>query len=169
MKIDLTAKYVKSVLDYDPETGIFTWTKTGSGIIRKIAGSKNSYGYINIGINRKIYRANRLAWLIIAGEWPKNFIDHINGIKDDNRWCNLREATNTQNKQNGGVYKNNNSGTKGVYYHKGNKKYFARITVNKEDIHLGYYEKKKGAIKIRKEAELKYFGKFAPQKEVDNG
>lgn len=135
----ITQAILKSKLSYIPEAGIFTKVLKVSGRV-KIAGTKNN-GYIAIAINKKVYSAHRLAWLYMTGEWPKYMIDHINGIRDDNRFCNLREATNSENQMNRGIPKNNTSGFKGVCWHKQNCKWVAQIKINGKLTHLGCFEK----------------------------
>jgi HNH endonuclease len=98
----LTLKCLREVLDYNPETGIFTW-KVSRGRLAKAysqAGTKNAKGYIEIKVFGKTMKAHRLAWLFTHGISPVDQIDHINMIKDDNRIINLREATQVQNMQN---------------------------------------------------------------------
>lgn len=92
----------------------------------------------------------------MTGEFPEGQIDHVNQIKTDNRFENLREVTNTINHQNIQLQKNNKSGVHGVGFHKTTKKWRACIKVNGKLIHLGLYSEKDLAIKARKEAEVKY-------------
>jgi hypothetical protein len=91
----------------------------------------------------------------------KLFVDHINGNKADNRKNNLRLVTASQNLMNTKLRSDNTSGYKGVYYNKKNNKRYARITVNKKIINLGSFKNKEDAIKIRKDAEEKYFGEYS--------
>src|SRR6266550_6520341 len=113
----LTAERLRELLDYDAETGVFRWRhKRGNGC--KAAGSIAGFPderYIRIGIARRTYRAHRLAWLWMTSHWPDEEIDHINGVKSDNRWSNLRGATRAQNMRNQGPRKDNTLGVKGVY------------------------------------------------------
>jgi len=159
----LTQEYLKQILSYNPDTGIWVWQKSLALQIKigQQAGTILKSGYRHIRINYKHYKAYRLAWLYMTGEWPKEQIDHINGIKDDNRWCNLREATTQQNGWNSKKPKNNTSGYKGISWNKKSKKWTVFIQVNKKNKYLGGYETKKEAIQIRKEATAKYHGEFA--------
>lgn len=91
----------------------------------------------------------------------KLFVDHINGNKADNRKNNLRFVTASQNLMNTKLRSDNVSGYKGVYYNKKNNRWYARITVNKKTINLGSSKDKEDAIKMRKEAEEKYFGEYS--------
>ena len=87
-------------------------------------------------------------------------IDHVNGDPSDNRLCNLREATKSQNMMNIGKIKSNTSGVRGVGWSKASQKWRAYIRVNKKDIHLGLFESIEDAKKARVEAAIKYHGEF---------
>ena len=154
----LTQAQLKSVLNYDQDTGIFTWLVKISKKIKigDIAGSKAN-GYKIIRLNNKQYYAHRLAWLYIAGEWPKNEIDHINNIKIDNRIKNLRDVSSSKNKQNKiKAQKNSTSGFLGVSWHKAKNKWRARIRVNKKELVLGYFDDKEIAYQTYLNAKRKY-------------
>lgn len=132
---------LKEHLNYDSDTGFLDWiSPSGNGDSKSLAGCEHHTGYIYIRLGGSIYPAHRLAWLYMTGKWPENQIDHINGIKNDNRFCNLREATMSNNMMNRGIFKNNTSGFKGVSY-KG-KKWRARCTVNKKQYNLGIFSTK---------------------------
>ena len=140
----LTQDYLMQCLTYEPDTGNFRWKLPTSKrrIYGAIAGSIDKHpdsGYVIIRINNKGYRAHRLAWLYFYGEVPKNQIDHINGIKTDNRIFNLRKATHGQNCMNRTVQKNNKSGYKGVCYMKKHNKWRARIGFNGMKIDIGLF------------------------------
>ena len=158
----LTQNELKLVLNYNPETGIFTWiVNKGKIKIGDIAGCLNPKGYLKIKINYNQYFAHRLAFLYMTGEWPKEQIDHININKSDNRWCNLREANNGQNQSNALVYKSNKIGIKGVRWQKHHKKYEARLRFNKKTMSLGYYDDVEDAAKAYKNAAKFYHKEFA--------
>lgn len=134
----ITQTELQSQLHYNTETGIFTWIKSKKGIFANtIAGTKRKNGYIIICINQKDYRAHRLAWLYMHGYIPE-YIDHINGVKDDNCLSNLRPATKQQNAYNSKVKSTNTSGVKGVCYNKEKNKWKAYIKANSKQIHLLY-------------------------------
>ena len=93
MAKQLDQAYLRSILHYCPDTGVFTWASSRQGILPgRVAGSLAANGYINIGIDRKIYFAHRLAFLWMLGKFPENQVDHINRVKTDNRWSNLRDV-----------------------------------------------------------------------------
>jgi len=102
----VTHSELKTILHYDPKTGIFTWKIKISKktLIGSIAGHLGHKGYIKIVIKGKGYRANRLAWFYMTGEWPENLVDHVNRIRNDNRWVNLRDITNKENIANSSRY-----------------------------------------------------------------
>lgn len=163
---DITQAQLKQILNYDPETGIFTW-KINSGRHGRIksgtiAGSdKQKNGYIEINFNGSLHKAHRLAVLYMTGDHPINEVDHINGIRIDNRWSNLREATLQQNKENLKIYATNTSGFPGVTWHKRVKKWQARISKGTIRLHLGYFDDKQGAHEKYIEAK-KEIHKFQP-------
>lgn len=137
----LSIEELKEILHYDPKTGIFTYIKRRGRKIRQgtTAGGTVYGGYIGIGINGKYYLAHRLAWLYMTGEMPKQFIDHINGNRADNRFCNLREVSNTENIQNQTkAHKGSKTGYLGVYAE--GKRFFARVKVNGVIHHLGTHD-----------------------------
>src|SRR6266436_553333 len=101
----------KQLLEYNPESGEFFWRISSRGArAGDLAGSVYGNGYRYIQINDLDYRAGRLAWFFMTSEDPLDFIDHKNGLRDDNRFENLRVATNSQNQANRGTPSNNTSG-----------------------------------------------------------
>lgn len=97
----LTQETLKQYVNYDPATGIFiSLVNRGPCTIGSQLGSVCLHGYITFMIYRKSYKAHRLAWLYVHGEWPSKLMDHINGNKTDNRIENLRLVSSRQNNQN---------------------------------------------------------------------
>lgn len=154
----ITYDRLVQVLNYDPETGIFTWRKSLSPYapIGRVSGTLKMRGYVGIRVDKKDYLAHRLAWLYVYGYLPENPIDHINRVKDDNRITNLREVSATCNMRNRGVTRNNTSGVVGVRWRKDKKIWLAYIKVDGKLFELGSYKDKGDAVQARWEAEVKY-------------
>lgn len=141
MKHELTAERLREVLNYDPNTGVFTWRiSKGPSRSGSVAGSINKTGYWHLRIDGGTYQAHRVAWLYQFGKWPASDIDHINRTKNDNRIANLREITASQNQQNTGARKNNPTGFKGVSLHKQRNQWRAQIRVNNRNKYLGLFK-----------------------------
>jgi hypothetical protein len=137
----ISQERLKQVLWYDQESGIFRWRYSLNNRTKawKIAGVKLPKGYIHIGIDKKMYRAHRLAWLYVHGEMPLHEIDNLNQITNDNRISNLRLATRKQNSENRNVFLNNKTGCRGVSFHKKSNKYRAQVRHLGKTIHLGLF------------------------------
>ena len=146
------------MLHYNPLTGIFTWTNSPSNCVKNgtMCTSITDKGYIRIGAKGRGYLAHRLAFLYMTGSFPKNQADHINHIRDDNRWCNLRDVTNMENQQNRTLQSNNTSGVDGVNWHSKQRMWNTRITVNGKRIHIGCFNTSEEAIRAKKHAEKLY-------------
>lgn len=127
-----------------------------AGIKRKTAGNIDKEGYRRIKINGELYPVSRLAWFYMEGYWPEYQIDHINRVKDDNRWENLRHVSGLCNTRNASVAKNNRSGITGVHWCKKSSKWCAKIGVLWEMIGLGYFKSKTDAVYARWQAEVEY-------------
>ncbi len=159
----ITQEYLKSILNYNAETGVFTWkVKFCRSVVKNsIAGRLDAKGYFVIGINKKTYKCHRLAWLYVYGYIPTKQIDHINGNRSDNRISNLREANNQQNSMNSKKSASNTSGVKNVYWHKPSKKWIVSIRINNKQNHIGCFDNFDDAAKVSKEIREKYFKNFA--------
>jgi hypothetical protein len=156
----VTAERVRELLEYCEETGRFTWRIANSRAIKAgaIAGSL-SCGYRNISIDGVLYRAHRLAWLYVRGEWPNAEIDHINLNKDDNRLSNLRIASRSQNMANSRVRVKCKSGFKGVSKYRG--RWVASIGRNGRKTHIGVFDTPEEANAAYERAALSIHGEFA--------
>lgn len=158
----LTQSKLKELLKYDPDTGDFIWLAKPSIYSTKVkvgnkAGYKTSQGYISIGVHGKRYFAHRLAWLYMTGEWPESCIDHIDNIKDNNKFSNLRQASPSQNQINKIVP--NTTGFRGVSLHGG--KYNAIISSKGKQYYLGRFNTAEEAAKAYDEKAKEWHGKFA--------
>lgn len=128
--------------------------------VKKYSWCISKTGYPVANINGK---ATKLHRYLLNIEVPEVIVDHINRNKLDNRRNNLRTCTALENARNTTVSKNNKTGYLGISTTPQGK-YRARIMVNRKEIRLGNYDKIEDAIKARKQAEIKYFGQFAPTK-----
>lgn len=143
----LTQERLKELLNYNPETGIFTRLvrtaqrhKVGDRADFLI-NSGNAKGYSRVSVGYERYLSHRLAWFYVYGEFPKYQIDHINGNTNDNRICNLRDVVSSINAENKHkASKSSKSGYLGVFWHEQSKKWRARLQVNKKGVHIGLYD-----------------------------
>lgn len=168
-KDQITHEMVRDLLDYDPETGIFTWKYrpfARRGWNAKYAGTQAGalmpIGYVCVSIFKYRAYAHRLAVFWMTGEWPPHEVDHINATRDDNRWANLRLATHEQNLQHRARHNRNSStGIKGVFpaaYAPG--KWKAAIIFRGYNIHLGTFTKIEEAEAAYQKAAKDLFGEF---------
>ena len=135
----LTAQRLKELYHYDANTGQFT-RLLANGRWRDRVGAIH-YGYLSIKIDHKHYKAHRLAWLYVHGEWPNDGIDHINGDKVDNRISNLRAATPAQNKQNARKARSDSrSGLIGAIWSSRQNKWTSAIRVDGKKKYLGLFD-----------------------------
>jgi len=156
------AARIRSILGYDKDTGVFVWlVSKGKCKAGSVAGTSNTTGHVQISVDGKKYLAHRLAWLCVTGEWPTQEIDHINGVRSDNRFANLRQASRSQNAQNARLRRDNTSGRKGVTWCKNNLKWKAEIAVNFKRIRLGYFNSLDAASEAYNAAADAYHGDFS--------
>ena len=169
------ATLLHELLTYDPVVGTFIWntrepkhfTQTpqrtqdwlckwwNTRFANTPAGSYDPAGYLLIRINGVDYRAHRIAWAMTYGAAP-GFIDHINGVRDDNRIQNLRSVNYDDNTKNAKKREDNRSGTTGVGYYPPKNKWRARINYKGRTIALGYFNTLEEAVAARKAAEKIY-------------
>lgn len=147
---------------YDYETGVLYWRRRTSNRVPKTleAGTQrksNSDGYLNVHVRGRLYPAHRIVIPMCYGFYGEGLeVDHINHVRNDNRLCNLRFVTRSENLKNQSVSSKNTSGVTGVYFSKAKKKYIAQIKVNRETIYLGIFETLEGAAEARRQADRKY-------------
>ena len=146
---------------YDRETGVLYWKNKNRNSIRRnyVAGTYGGAndGYRRVGINGKICMEHRVIMMLCFGHIPENAeIDHINHVRNDNRLCNLRFVTRSENRRNQSVNSKNTTGVTGVCFYKRLQKYVAQIKVNREAIYLGYFETLEEAAAARAEANVKF-------------
>lgn len=161
-KTELTQARLKELLNYDPETGVFT-RRTGRGGRRAgtVAGFTGPLDYKHISVDTGLYLAHRLAFLYMTGSFPSLYVDHVNRDPGDNRWCNLREASQSQNVSNSGMRSDNTSGYRGVSWAKRERRWRAYGTVGGKKVGLGYYARIEDAAEAAREWRRANHGVFA--------
>lgn len=159
----LTQAYLKTILRYDPESGLLYWVKPNplwrSGKPGMVAGCLHkSTGYWVVKIDGIDYRAHRVIWVMWYGEWPLHEVDHKDGDKINNRIANLRPATHPQNTAN----KRRRSKRR---YPKGvdllpSGRFRAKICVNYKQINIGVFDSAEEASAAYLAKAQEYFGEF---------
>lgn len=164
MKNQLTQKRLKELLDYIPESGEFVWKlNRGPRILAgSLAGYLDNKKYRVIKVDNVQFKAHRLAFLWMNGEFPPQDVDHINRNPSDNRWLNLRHATRSQNCINKLPSNRNSSGHVGVYWSKQHKKWRAQCKVGQKQHSLGLFENIQDAFSKVSKFKRKIFGQYVP-------
>lgn len=171
-KPGLSPNTLREVIEYDPLSGLLSWkprdeswfndSKQFSALTlmrtwnRRFAGKRalatiHSNGYLHGPILARHYYAHRAAWAIEFGQWPEDQIDHINGVKTDNRIVNLRCVSDAENRKNMPRPKNNGSGVVGVSWYTPRRAWRARIRHQGRDLHVGYFGSFDEAVSARKQ------------------
>jgi len=156
---ELDAEKVRRLFHYDPETGALTYArpvhpfKVGDtvGTVHKKSG------YRVLTVNGRFYHAARVIWLHMTGTWPDGLVDHINRVRTDNKWSNLRVVSRAQNAMNVSRRKDNKSGVTGVHFHKKSGRWVAEIGQK----YIGLFATKDEAAAVRKAAAEQQYGEYA--------
>lgn len=154
---------LRDALNYDQDSGTFTWRIWVSPSARpgSSAGTRDRKGHVRIKFGQQRIAAHRLAWLFVTGSWPDGQIDHVNRDRGDNRFCNLRLATNSQNQANCWRSSSNSSGFKGVSWSKKDRKWRAQIKVGGAYRFLGNFDTPEQASAAYAAVAIEHFGEFA--------
>lgn len=130
----------------------------------KPAGSFGPNGYRQMKLDGRTYIEHRVAWFFVHGRWPTEQLDHINGVRHDNRIANLRECNRYQNQQNNALKRTNTSGVLGASFSKVTGKWVAQIWANRKHYYLGNYDTKEEAGAVYLEAKARLHGfQMAPR------
>lgn len=156
----LTKDYLQEIFEYKDGNLYWKLPNKRTLIQGKKAGSIRKDGYVCIGVNKKIYKAHRLIFMMFNGYMPLE-VDHINGDKNDNRIENLREVNHSQNSMNRKLRIDNTSESKGVNWSKTNKSWVVRVAINGIRKFIGYFKDFELADLVSKEARELHHGKYA--------
>lgn len=158
----ITHSDLVALMSYDPDTGIMRWREYKYPRREdRAVGFTHLEGYVCTKIKRRTYKLHRLAWFYVHAEWPPDQVDHINGDRADNRIANLRLATQSQNRTNAAVNRDNRLGIRGVRRQANNHRYEARITHAGKQIFLGRFLTVEEAVAARTAAETRFHKEFA--------
>jgi hypothetical protein len=138
----LSQDRLKELLHYNQETGEFIRTKAGKGFkVGDVAGYVITNKYIQITVDNKRYLAHRLVFKYLGIDLEGKSVDHIDGNRQNNRFENLRLATNKENCQNRRKASvRNKSGLLGAYYHKKSDKFISEIRLDDKKEYLGIFD-----------------------------
>lgn len=157
----LTEHRLRELLSYDAASGALRWRRSrGRANAGDAAGVVNAHGYVVVRVDGMLYPAHRLAWLWTTGQTPPRYIDHANGDRADNRWTNLREATQTQNNANQKRRSDNKTGFKGAM-RTSRGRFRAEIRVHGRSRYLGTFDTPEAAHAAYVAAAIATFGDFA--------
>jgi hypothetical protein len=152
----LTQEHLKVVMTYNPDTGHIYNNLRPNKALKAI----NSCGYITVRVFSKSYVAHRLAFLYMTGEFPAGEVDHINGLRSDNRWCNLRLASKSDNLCNAKAHSSNKLGIKGIHFNKLERKYKTQVRKQGYKTITGTFETLEEAIAFVQESRIKLHKEF---------
>lgn len=160
----LTQERLKQVLSYDPDTGVFVWLSKPNRrvVVGSVAGALvGRFGYRGISVDGRRYYTHRLAVLYMTGAWPTETVDHKNGVPGDDRWCNLREASRSQNSANRKAQSHSRAGLKGAIWHKQSQKWVSALVHKGRSKFLGKYDTPEAAHAAYMKAARELHGEFA--------
>ncbi len=152
-KVEITKEFLLKKFRYEPVTGqLIRIENSGTAKAGDVAGTQHSSGYIQVSVKSRSFKAHRLIWMMIYGKWPDCKTDHINGVRNDNRLDNLREASDALNMKNKKCYSNNKTGLPGVQFCRG--KWHVNIKSSpSRQVHIGCFDSFIEAACARKSAE----------------
>jgi HNH endonuclease len=157
------ADYLRNVFVYDPVTGWLFWrydrTKVKAG--DRAGWTHKTVKYRYVYLDGKTVKEHKIIWCMQTGSWPTVDVDHHNGVKDQNWWLNLREATRGQNNANAQLRSDSQTGSKGVSWFADRQKYRSRVTAGGKSYYLGYFSRKEDAVAAYQKKAEELFGEYA--------
>lgn len=157
-----TQSRVRQLFAYDLETGSLRWiSRRGVKAGNEAGCSSSQDGYRRVCVDGVDYLAHRIIWLFCNGGPVPEFLDHVNGVKDDNRIANLRPATKSENGRNRPKQRNNRSGFKGVCWDSNKRSWLATIKLDGRQHRLGHFRDPEAAHAAYVRAAEPLHGKFA--------
>jgi hypothetical protein len=166
-----SARELRLWLRCDPEHGLIYYRKmplsdfrcrtswarwNGKNADTEAFGSTGADGYKRGTLMGSAYLAHRVLWALVYGDWPADDVDHINGVRNDNRISNLRAVVRQENCRNARIPRHNTSGAIGVYWAQDRRKWVAQIKVDGAVHYLGRFVEFDDALRARKAAEQRY-------------
>lgn len=155
---------LEEYLRYDELTGELFWIKQPSTKIKigsKAGSLSANKKYLRVGFKGKQYYLHRVVWALYYKEWPTKAIDHRDQNPFNNTISNLRSCNYQENNRNKSSDKDAVSSFKGVYWHKGGKKWNAAAKVDGKQVHLGVFNTELEAAAAYDNFAQKHYGEFA--------
>jgi hypothetical protein len=144
----LTQERLKEIVEYDPDSGVFSAKKEKRTHKKKDSVGFMSGGYLAAKIDGKTYFLHRLAFLYMTGSFPSDCVDHENRLRTDNRWSNLRPVSRAENRKNHPINIRNTSGHQGISFRKDRGVWIVRVGA----VYVGYFKNIDDAISARDKA-----------------
>lgn len=158
---------LKVWITYDPDSGIVRWrrdsryTKAGERADKTFFNKQNNYWYSRIALCGQHYATATIIWVYVTGRFPKTLVDHKDLDATNNRWTNLREATQSQNVANQRLSNRNTSGFKNVYWSKRKRKWHVLCKLNNKTKSLGHFDCLFAAVRTARLKAREIYGEFA--------
>lgn len=167
---EFDAQYLRGILKYDPETGLWLRIRGSAGRGRSIdVGYIEPNGRLRICIRGRRHYPNRLAWLYMTGEWPSLEVDHVDRDKANDKWANFRLATEDQQQANKVRDAQSKTGYVGIRKLKRNPRYLVIIQKDSRCVYRVRCNTLEEAIAARERAMTIIFGEFIPKQRQYTG
>lgn len=156
-----SAERLRELFSYEKESGQLRWVTRKKGVNADMIAGAPSRGYVVVRVDRVLFLAHRIIWKLVTGEEPVDQIDHEDLNRSNNRWSNLRQASNSQNMMNAGISSANTSGIKGVFWDASCNRWRVRIKLNRKNHYIGIFKEFDDAAHAMNIARERLHGEFA--------